>query len=315
MTGISRKIKEQVPTCQCVGVDPYGSILAQPESLNKTDVTGYQVEGIGYDFIPTVLDRSTVDSWVKTTDQEAFITAREMMSLEGLLCGGSSGAAMAGALAAAKKLKKGQRCVVILADSIRNYMTKHLSDSWMVDHGFMEATDKPSSGEWWFDLPVSSLPQKFPMTLSPAISCGDAIEIMNKEGFDQMPVIDEAGSVVGMVTEANVLTQLLRKKVNKTDAVSKVIYSQFRQVPTDTKIGKVSRILDKDHFVLVTSQQKCYTGTSESMTKTTVFSIVTRIDILNFIMSRNNEGSVGASAGVSPAPSSPTNAAKRQRQN
>ena len=42
---------------QVVGVDPLGSILAQPEQLNATDVTYYDVEGIGYDFIPTVLDR------------------------------------------------------------------------------------------------------------------------------------------------------------------------------------------------------------------------------------------------------------------
>lgn len=43
---------------QIVGVDPEGSILAEPEEINKTDKTQYEVEGIGYDFIPTVLDRS-----------------------------------------------------------------------------------------------------------------------------------------------------------------------------------------------------------------------------------------------------------------
>lgn len=43
---------------QIVGVDPEGSILGEPEELNKTDKTQYEVEGIGYDFIPTVLDRS-----------------------------------------------------------------------------------------------------------------------------------------------------------------------------------------------------------------------------------------------------------------
>jgi len=43
---------------QIVGVDPEGSILAEPEELNNTDKTQYEVEGIGYDFIPTVLDRS-----------------------------------------------------------------------------------------------------------------------------------------------------------------------------------------------------------------------------------------------------------------
>lgn len=57
ITGTARKLKEKIPSIKVVGVDPYGSILAVPASLNKTDVTGYQVEGIGYDFVPSVLDR------------------------------------------------------------------------------------------------------------------------------------------------------------------------------------------------------------------------------------------------------------------
>ena len=57
--GIGRKIKEKLPNCIVVGVDPEGSILAEPEEINKTDNTGfYEVEGIGYDFIPTVLGLS-----------------------------------------------------------------------------------------------------------------------------------------------------------------------------------------------------------------------------------------------------------------
>ena len=60
-SGIGRKLKEKCPDCIVVGVDPEGSILAQPEEMNKTDVTYYEVEGTGYDFIPTVLDRSVID--------------------------------------------------------------------------------------------------------------------------------------------------------------------------------------------------------------------------------------------------------------
>ena len=72
IAGIGRKMKEKCPDCIVVGVDPEGSILAQPEELNKTDVTGYEVEGTGYDFIPTVLDRSVVDVWKKTNDKDSF---------------------------------------------------------------------------------------------------------------------------------------------------------------------------------------------------------------------------------------------------
>jgi cystathionine beta-synthase len=131
ITGIGRKIKEKCPTCTIVGVDPAGSILARPEELNKTDVEFYEVEGIGYDFVPTVLDHQVVDRWIKVVDSEALPMARRLIQEEGFLCGGSSGAAMACAMKLAKDLKEGQRCVVLLPDNIRNYMTKLVSDNWM----------------------------------------------------------------------------------------------------------------------------------------------------------------------------------------
>jgi cystathionine beta-synthase len=84
---IGRKIKENCPNCVVVGVDPEGSILAEPETLNKSDVVVYEVEGIGYDFIQTVLDRDIVDLWVKVNDSVAFPMARRLISEEGLLCG------------------------------------------------------------------------------------------------------------------------------------------------------------------------------------------------------------------------------------
>ena len=135
ITGVARRLKELNPNIKIIGVDPHGSILAQPEDLTSEGVGTYKVEGIGYDFLPLVLDRSVVDHWVKTRDGESFIMARRLIREEGLLCGGSSGATMAGALQAVRELgladDPSKRVVVLLADSIRNYMTKHLNDAWM----------------------------------------------------------------------------------------------------------------------------------------------------------------------------------------
>ena len=129
ITGVAAKIKTKCPDCVVVGVDPHGSILAQPDTLNGA-IKSYQVEGIGYDFVPQVLqrDKGLINKWVKTNDKESFLMSRKLIKEEGLLCGGSSGSAVVGALKACKSLKKGQRCVVLLPDSIRNYMTKFLSD-------------------------------------------------------------------------------------------------------------------------------------------------------------------------------------------
>ncbi|XP_073994700.1 cystathionine beta-synthase isoform X1 [Rhodnius prolixus] len=137
ISGVARYLKERLPNVKIVGVDPYGSILAQPAHLNETDVTFYEVEGIGYDFIPTVLDRSMVDEWVKVNDKESLIMARRLIREEGLLCGGSSGSAMVGALKVAKTLNANQRLVLILPDGVRNYMSKMVKDEWMETRNFV----------------------------------------------------------------------------------------------------------------------------------------------------------------------------------
>ena len=68
-------------------MDPEGSVIAQPPSLNKTDTTFFEVEGIGYDFIPTVCDVQCIDKWYKSQDKPALNMARRLIKSEGMLCG------------------------------------------------------------------------------------------------------------------------------------------------------------------------------------------------------------------------------------
>ncbi|PCJ48843.1 MAG: cystathionine beta-lyase [Gammaproteobacteria bacterium] len=131
LTGIAKVIKKSYPEALIVGADPVGSLLAGPEEIKP-----YHVEGIGYDFIPDVLDRSLVDRWVKTNDADSFRLARALMRDEGLLVGGSSGSTMMAALKEAQSLKAGQNCVIILADGIRNYLSKFVSEQWRKQEGF-----------------------------------------------------------------------------------------------------------------------------------------------------------------------------------
>ena len=131
ITGIAKRLKEHNPTIKVIGVDPIGSILG-----GGTENKPYLVEGIGYDFFPEVLDNNLIDAYIKTNDADSFRVARQLIREEGLLVGGSSGAAMWAALEAAKGLKKGQKCLVILPDSIRNYMSKHASNDWMREQDF-----------------------------------------------------------------------------------------------------------------------------------------------------------------------------------
>jgi len=133
ITGMAKKLKEERPNISIIGVDPFGSILGGGE-----EVYPYHVEGIGYDFFPDVLDNNLIDEYIKLPDKESFQMARRLIKEEGLLIGGSSGGAVWAALQKAKDLGKDDKCLVILPDSIRNYLTKFVDDKWMEDHNFLE---------------------------------------------------------------------------------------------------------------------------------------------------------------------------------
>jgi cysteine synthase A len=132
ITGVAKKLKEHNPAVQIIGVDPYGSILG-----GGNEISSYLVEGIGYDFFPEVLNNKLIDRYIKINDKDSFLTARDLIRTEGLYVGGSSGSAMWAALQAVKSLQSHQKCIVILPDSIRNYLSKFADNQWMTQHGFI----------------------------------------------------------------------------------------------------------------------------------------------------------------------------------
>ncbi|KAL4242589.1 Cysteine Synthase/Cystathionine Beta-Synthase [Abortiporus biennis] len=188
ITGISRAIKKKHNSqCIVVGVDPKGSILALPEGLNE-ECKGetYVVEGIGYDFIPQVLSREAgdVDTWLKTGDEESFEAVRKLMRLEGLLVGGSSGSALSGALRwlksdEGKKVAqtKGANVVVLLADGIRNYMSK----PWFLKMA-LEAEPSPLAKQ------ISNILQKSPSNvITDSDRVAEGIAARTKPDIDNRP--------------------------------------------------------------------------------------------------------------------------------
>ncbi|MEZ5064977.1 MAG: pyridoxal-phosphate dependent enzyme [bacterium] len=133
IAGVARYLKEKNPNITIVGVDPEGSVLG-----GREEVKTYQVEGIGYDFVPDVLTYDHIDEWIYTNDRDSFHMARRLIREEGLLVGGSSGSAVWAMLEAVARHPGTKRAVTILPDSIRNYLTKFVRDDWMRQHGFLD---------------------------------------------------------------------------------------------------------------------------------------------------------------------------------
>lgn len=162
--------------------------------MNKNGIHSYKVEGTGYDFIPRVLDRTHTDLWYKTFDQESFHCARRIIKEEGMFVGGSSGSVLAAALRLIKDLDigEGKRVVVLLPDSVRNYMTKFVNNDWMYESGFIteEECTKLSnstlvpSKDWGQEHTVKDLNLTPAYFLDGDLTVREAIDQMQKQNFD-----------------------------------------------------------------------------------------------------------------------------------
>ena len=244
ITGLSRGLHKHKKAVKIIAADPEGSILALPSQLNDSHANeSYKVEGIGYDFIPDVLDQHSVDTWYKTDDRESFHYARRLISEEGLLVGGSSGSAMAALVRSAKenKIGKDDVVVVLLPDSIRSYLSKFVDDDWLAANDLLPPTppaeaeikehatparQRPrSSTDPFHGTTIRSLRLKPVSTVTADQPCASAIETMREKGFDQLPVLAPTGRrLVGLVTLGNLLSAISHGRATGKSSVSEIMF-------------------------------------------------------------------------------------------
>lgn len=121
ITGIGETLKKQYPDMEIWAVEPeHAAILA-----GGTIGTHLQM-GIGDGIIPTILNREIYDHIHIVTDEDAINTAKQLASLEGIMCGISSGTNVAAALKLAEKLGEGKTVVTILPDTAERYFSTPL---------------------------------------------------------------------------------------------------------------------------------------------------------------------------------------------
>lgn len=103
------------------------------------------------------MDYSSIDEWVSVDDKDSFTMARRLIREEGLLCGGSSGSAAHVAMVVGKNLSSKQTILIILPDSVRNYMSKFIKDDWMAYHQFINPIQVSMNSS----LEESNIPEPF----------------------------------------------------------------------------------------------------------------------------------------------------------
>ncbi len=262
ISGTAKRLKEEIPGIKIVGVDPVGSILAGP-----SEVGSYKVEGVGYDFVPEVMWQDMVDEWIKSEDRESFLMARRLIRQEGLLCGGSSGGAVWAARQIAEKYGPDKRIVVILPDSIRNYLTKFVDDGWMRENGFSErGWEAQSVG----DLLRTMGRQGDVFSATSNDTVADSVLRMKEHGISQLPVLD-GERLVGIITESDLLGRIVEGRAVLSSSVAEVMFRNVITVNENDDAGSLTKLFGESLVALVVDNDKCLKG------------VITKMDLVDYL--------------------------------
>ena len=270
MTGLSRCFAQQSPHTEMVLADPVGSILA--EYINDGTLSeksaSWMVEGIGEDFLPSISDFTRVKKAYAITDQESFLTARELLAKEGILGGSSTGTLLAAALKYCREQTEPKRVLVFVCDTGNKYLSKMYNDYWMLDNGFLERQPKGDLR----DLILRPYSQRDTVVVGPNDLLVTAYQRMKLYDVSQLPVM-EGDALVGIVDESDVLLHVYGDEARFRDPVSTAMVSKLNKLDVKSPIESLLPVFDAGQVAIVTDGGN-------------FLGLITRIDLLNYLRRR-----------------------------
>lgn len=270
LSGAGRFLKEQDPAIRVVGVDPVGSLYYDCVKTGRmTEAYGYAVEGIGGDFLPSTLETEVIDDVVRVTDRECFLMTRDVVRREGIFCGGSSGAAVVGALKWLRENDRpGQRVLVLLPDTGRHYLGRIFDDGWMRQNRFLDSGLESGTVR---DL-LGSTPRRQVVSAQSGEPLRVVAERMRAHDVSQLPVMD-GGHVIGIVTENDVLAALLGGPGAAASPARDVAHDAWSAVDAQTTIPVLADLFTRVKIALV-------------MERDVVVNVITKIDLIDWMSRR-----------------------------
>ena len=267
IAGIGRYLREKNPNVEIILADPIGSILAPLVNEGKQVTAGsWLVEGIGEDFVPSILDLSIVDSAIAVSDADAFKTVRDLLKNEAILAGSSVGVLLFAALQYCRSQKSPKRVVTLICDSGAKYLSKMYNDWWLHDQGMLA---RETTGDLR-DLIVRRHQQREDFCLMPHVPLNQAIKRMQSSSVSQMAVLDEHDQLVGVMDESDILLALLHNPKAATDPVSGFMSTRVKTVAPTASIADIHTILRADMVVMVQDGTK-YLG------------LITKMDLIHHL--------------------------------
>jgi cystathionine beta-synthase len=267
ISGCGRYFKERKPNFQIVGVDPIGSLYYDYVKTGRlTKPFSYYVEGIGEDFLPSTMNLKIIDEIVRVDDKECFLMTRALVRDEGIFCGGSAGAAVAGAIRYAEKLgDQKKNILVLLPDSAQKYLSKIFDDKWMAENGFLEEPDPLGTVS---DL-LRARPRRPIVSIQKGSSIRDAIALLKEHGISQLPVLDK-GRMEGLVSEIDLLNFLVQNPGKLDRPIDSLVEADYATVTPQTKVKLLRNVFNDAKLVLVLDRDD-------------LVGVITKIDLIEYL--------------------------------
>ena len=246
MCGTAKYLKEQNSAVVAVGIDTYGSVFKKYKEtgiFDENEIYPYLTEGFGEDILPKNVNFDVIDHFIKVTDKDGAVMARKLSREEGLFVGWSSGSAVHGALEYAREnLTSDDLMVILLPDHGTRYLAKVFNDQWMQDHGFLETRLFGTAR----DIIAQRNGKETLITVNRSAKVSDAILMFNREGIDQIPVIDE-GHFVGSIGSSSILEKIIQDPQLQKKKVGDVMDKPMLFVAPDSTLDVLSSLLNKDN--------------------------------------------------------------------
>jgi cystathionine beta-synthase len=212
MAGCGAYLRQQNPSVDLILADPVGSILAPLiNDRKKVSAGSWAVEGIGEDFVPSILplEQLAVTRAYSVSDADAFAAARELLRREGVLAGSSTGVLLAAALRYCREQTQPKRVVTFVCDTGTRYLSKQFNDLWLRDHGYVQRPGGLTGGV--LDLVARRHADREDCTATPDLPLSQVIRRFKMYDISQMAVVVDGG-VVGIVDETDVLLALVQQQ-------------------------------------------------------------------------------------------------------
>jgi cystathionine beta-synthase len=270
ISGVAKYLKEKNNKIKIIGADPIGSLYYEKIKFNRVGKAHpYVVEGIGEDIFPGTMNLKCVDDVVQTPDRDCFVTTRRLAKMEGILTGGSGGAAVWAGLKYAEKLTAKDFMVILVPDTGMRYLSKIYNDEWMRENQYAE-TELHLHARDVVSAKRHGGRDKKLVTGAPKDTLLDALHAMRKQDISQLPVF-EGKKPVGAVYEDNILGLMLKGRDIRKMIVREVMVESLPVVTPEARIESVLRLITPERSAVLVQGGKAG------------FDIITKYDILDAV--------------------------------